>query len=220
MQEFKIEINAEGRKRQLQFRILAWGAILLIFLIAILVFVLGVTGILGPGYHPLAAFLFVSTPLLGIVGGGILACREALRLAERQMIFVLGSSGIVRKRKGFPDIAISFSEIQYVGEELRWLIVKSKEPQRKIAIPNDVSGYEIIRAELARHHSLDSEPISKHATSLVMSALWLIAMIISCSLFLWSQDVRVRAPAGFFAICAVLVSCVRLWKLLDKPTQR
>ncbi len=150
----------------------------------------------------------------------ILSFREALRFAERSMIFVLNDNGIVRKRRGFPDVSIRFSEIQYVGEELRWLIVKSTEPQRKIAIPNDVSGYEIIREELARHHALDIEALSSHASSLAWSSLWLIATTISWFLFLSSHYRSIVVPAGLFAFTSVVVGCVRLWRVLGRSLRR
>ncbi|MGA8539843.1 MAG: hypothetical protein WB566_10110, partial [Terriglobales bacterium] len=97
----------------------------------------------------------------GVVGASALACREALRRAEREMVFVLDDTGIARKRKGFPEVKIAFSEVEYLGEELRWLVVKSIEPRRKIAIPNDVQGFEIIRAELAKHHTLSPSAETK-----------------------------------------------------------
>jgi hypothetical protein len=98
----------------------------------------------------------VLTGLGTVVGACVVGFREALHLAERQMVFVLNDNEIVRKRKGYPDVTIAFSEIATLREELRWLIIKTAEPQRKIGIPNTVSGYDAICAELAKHHPFSS----------------------------------------------------------------
>jgi hypothetical protein len=60
--------------------------------------------------------------------------------------------------QGHPDIEIAFSEIETLREELRWLVITTAEPRRKIAVPNDVNGYELLRAELVKHHPTSARP--------------------------------------------------------------
>ena len=112
MIEFKIE--GDALRREARFRVLSWSAVLLLMAATVLLFVLGVNGVLGASSS--LRFLFVFTLLGTVASACILACREALSYAERQMIFVLCDNGIVRKRQGYPEVKIAFSEINTLSE--------------------------------------------------------------------------------------------------------
>jgi hypothetical protein len=150
MPEYRIETEALTKRHEMKGRLLAWGAVVLLTAIPILTLALRVLGLLGR--DPSLRWLAVLAMLFAVVGATILAWREALRFAEREMIFILDDTGIVRRRQVFPDVKIAFSEVDTLSEELRWLVIKSVEPYRKIAIPHDVRGFETIRAELTKHH--------------------------------------------------------------------
>lgn len=152
MPEFKIE--GDALRREARIRMVSWGSVLVLLGATVLLFTLGVSGDLSG--RPDLGWLFVLTALGTVVGAYVVGFREALRYAERQMVFVLNDNEIVRKRKGYPDVKIAFSEIATLREELRWLIIKTAEPQRKIGIPNTVTGYDAICAELAKHHPLSA----------------------------------------------------------------
>ena len=124
MPEFKIE--GDALRREARFRVLSWGSVLLLLGVTVLLFTLGVSGDLSAS--PDLGWLFVLTGLGTIIGAYVLASREALHFAERQMVFVLNDNEIVRKRKGYPDVKIAFSEIATLREELRWLIIKTAVP--------------------------------------------------------------------------------------------
>src|SRR2546423_233936 len=154
MQEFKIESDALNERRDAKSRLFSWGLVLLLLAMTVSIYALGLLGLLSTDSH-LRWLAWLSVPAIfgAVIGGSILAYREALRRAEREMVFILDDNGIVRRRKGFPEVRIAFSEVDALDEELRWLIVKSTEPRRKIAIPNNVKGFELIRAELTKHHA-------------------------------------------------------------------
>src|SRR5208283_1038364 len=128
--EFKIE--GDALRREARFRMLSWGSVLLLLAVTLLLFTLRASGRLNANSD--LRFVFAFTLLGTIIGACVLASREALHFAEREMIFVLNDNEIVQKRKGYPDVKIAFSEIATLREELRWLIIKTAEPQRKIAI--------------------------------------------------------------------------------------
>ena len=136
MLEFKIE--GDSLRREVRFRVLSWGAVLFFAAVAVLLFVLGVYRVLNA--NSFFGFAFVSSVLAFVIGASILACREALHYAARQMVFVMDGNGIIRKRRGYPDVTIAFPEISTLSEELSWLIIKSVESQKKIAIPRSLSG--------------------------------------------------------------------------------
>lgn len=192
---------------------LAWGAILLLLAVTILLFVLGVSG--GLTANPNLGWLFVFTVLGTVVGCLLVACREALRRAEREMTFVLDDTGLSRRRKGWPDVKIGFSEVETLREELRWLVIYSTEPRRKIAIPNDVAGFQVIRSELARHHPLSAKP-RLPLKSLAFSAM----SVLSWAAVLLFHDPRFVIPAGTIALISLAVGSHRLWAMLHQGPKR
>jgi hypothetical protein len=141
MPEFRIE--SEGLSRESRLSALLWGAVILLIIVAVLLFAFG-------GRERLDANLFGITLFGAVIGTGILTCREALHYALRQMVFVLDGSAIVRKRQGYPEVKIAFSEVGSVKQEFGYLIVKSRQTGERIAIPNTVQDYEAIRTELAK----------------------------------------------------------------------
>jgi hypothetical protein len=213
--EFKIETDALSKSRQHTVRLLSWGPVLLLSAITVLIFILGFSGRLRADSDlRWLAWLAVPAMLGAVVGAGTLAYREALRRAEREMVFVLDGTGIVRRRKGFPEVKIAFSEADSVREELRWLVVKSNEPSRKIAIPNDVKGYEVIRAEIAKHH-----PLSARAEFPLKSVALPMVSILSWAAVLLFPDVRVVIPAAVMGLMTLAFGSFRLWTLVHRSSK-
>ena len=207
MHEFKIE--GDALRREARFRVLSWGGVLLLLVATVLIFALGVSGDLRT--YPGLSWVFLFTSLGTVIGAIVLAFREALHLAERQMVFVLDDSGIVRRRKGYADVAIAFSEVESVSEELGQLIIKSREPGKTIVIPNNVNGYEMIRAELAKHYAL-----STRAKKPRKSTGLLIACVLSWAAVMWSHDVRVVIPAAAAGLIFLAFGSHRMWNLLRR----
>jgi hypothetical protein len=131
------------------------------------------------------------------------------------MVFVLNDNEIVRKRQGYPDVRIAFTEIATLGEELRWLVVKTDDPQKKIAIPSEVSGYDTIRTELTKHHPLSARVESplKSAAVLKTSALLAVA-VLSWAAVVWFRGVVVIVPA-IVGLITLAIGTWSMWTLLN-----
>jgi hypothetical protein len=211
MPEFRIENDA--LKREARFRMLSWGTVLLLVAGAALLLVLRASGYIGDnsGLGSLFVLTIVSAAIIAI----ILAPREGLRRAERKMVFALDDKKIVRKRQGYPDVEIAFSEVEALREELRWLVITSTEPRRKIAVPKDVSGYELIRTELAKHH-----PLSPRAAFPLKGTALLMVSVLSWAAVLWFKDVRVVILAGAVAVASLGFGSYRVWALLHRSPRR
>ncbi len=209
------ELKFEGvaSRREARFRALSWGAVLSLLGITVLLFVLGVSGDLSANWN--LRWLFVFTLLGTVIGASILACREALRYAQRQMSFVLDGDGVVRKRRGYPEVRIPFSEIDALSEQLGWLIIKSSGPRRKIAIPNSIGGYGAIRAELAKHH-----PLSGPAAFPLKTTALLVMACLSWGAALWLRDRLGILAAGTVAVVTLTLGSHRLWTLLHRSSKR
>ena len=131
MLEFKIENGA--LKREAKFRMLSWCAVSALLLGAAFLLALRVSGYIGysSDLGDLVVLMVVGAAVIAV----ILAPREGQCRAERRMVFALDDMKIVRKRQGHPDLEIAFSEVETLREELRWLVVTSAEPRRRIVIP-------------------------------------------------------------------------------------
>jgi hypothetical protein len=211
--EFRIATDDMARRREFKNQMLSWGTVVLLLLATAVLFTLGMFGLLR-GYLILR-LLFIFTLLGTIVSAIVLASREALRRAEREMIFALDESAIVRKRKGWPDIRIAFSEVDAIRAELRWLVVYSTEPRRKIAIPMDVKDFEVIRAELLRHHSL-SDTSSPRWSGFALPVI----SVLSWAALLFIRDFWITLAAGSLALVALAIGSRQLWNLLSRSSRR
>jgi len=176
VREFKIETDALSKRREIKVRLLSWGAILSLIAIIVLVFVLRFLGLLGA--ESPARWLVAFALLGAILGFYIEAFRLGMQRAKRRMLFFLSDKEIIRKRDGWPDDKIAFSEIDGVYDGRGWLVVESAEPRRKIRIPHEVSGFEELRAELARHHPFSAQakpPRAKLAWTNVV--VWIVSIL-------------------------------------------
>jgi hypothetical protein len=212
--EFKIE--GDALRREARFRIVSWGTILLLLAVTILLLTLRATGRLNANSD--LRFVFAFTLLGTVIGACFVGSREALHFAERQMVFVLHDNEIVRKRKGYPDVKIAFSEIATLREELRWLIIKTAEPQRKIGIPNTVSGYDAICAELEKHRPL-SASVDRVEFPLKTTAL-LAAAILSWAAVMWFRDVKVVILSGTGGLITLAIGSHSVWTMLHSRVRR
>jgi hypothetical protein len=211
MSEFRIDGDALVRETRV--RTVLWGGVFLLIALTVLLFVLGIYGLLRP--YPTLRFMFVLTGLGATISTCIIVIRNALRSAEQRMVFVMDDKGITQRRKGWPDVRIAFPEIENLSEELRWLVIVSVEPRRKISIPNDVKGFDTIRTELARYH-----PLSAHMSFPFKSATLLLASVLSWAAVLCSENEKVTLFAGATGLITLAFASKRLWTLVRRSSNR
>jgi hypothetical protein len=158
--------------------------------------------------------LFVLAILGAAVIAIVLAPLEGLYRAERKMTFTLEDNAVVRKREGYPDIKIFFSEIANLSEETGRLIVTSVEPKRRLGIPYGVGGYEEIRAELAEHREL-----SPRATFPVKSIVLPLVTCLSWLAVLWLRNVSEVLVAGSIAVLTLAFGSHHLWVVFRRNSR-
>jgi len=204
MAEFKAERGALRREARISLAL--WAAYLALFAGAGLLLRMRASGDLAA--NPGAVALFLTLLLTAILGASVLACREALHAAEHQMSFVLDDSGVVLRRRGHPDVKISFSEMRSVSEEFGRLIIRTGEPVKKIAAPPTVGGYEIIRTELQRRIALPS----RRGFPFRMPALLAISVLSWVVLF-WSGSTVIAVTAAIVGLALVASGSRHLLRL-------
>jgi len=211
MREFRIE--DDGLRRQNKVTAISFGLVLSPLLAVALFVVFQGTGFLaGVDLGPMVGACIGGM----LLGGYFMAGNEALNRADRQRTFVLDDSNVTRKKPGFADVTIRYSDISFLGEQLKWLVVQSAVSATRISIPRDVSGYELIRAELATHHPLSPRVKYLPSALLLRSALPWLASLAGWAAIVWSRDLRIVAPAGAVAIYFLGSASYRFWISLPR----
>ena len=183
MQTFRIEYDALKENREARVRILGWGAVALFLATFVLVFILGFPGVVKVWVMYIA--------LVGAsIGAGILLGRELRRRSDREMVFLMDEDGITKRRKGFPDERINYTEIRSLHMGRWWLAIVSVKPYGSMTIPNAVTGFETIRDELAGHRPM-ADPIKTKASplriigSLVAYSLCWVPIVLSIAFLIY-----------------------------------
>jgi hypothetical protein len=168
--------------------------------------------------YPVLGVVVAFCVISAVVGSFILLGRQTLRRAERGMLFVLDDAGISRKREGYPELSILFSEMDYVGEEMGYLVIRASKSQKKIAIPESVRDFEVIRAELASHYPL---PILTPKAALATRAAFLFAAsIVGWTALLVSRRPSLAILGATLGLSTLATGSHHLWALLYRTRRR
>jgi hypothetical protein len=164
----------------------------------------------------LAAFTIIGA----VMAAYIVAFQQGMQRFKHQMVILLSDREIVRKRRGWPDVKIAFSEISNLHEEPSWLVVESVEPRRRIIVPKEVQGFESLRAELAKQHPLvvlAKRPVKGTAIKGIVFA----AISVLCwAAVLWFRDMTLALIAGVVGLGFLVSESYRLWVLLRHGPKR
>ena len=215
MQEYRIEDDPSTKTRVAKGRLLSWGAMLLFVAIAVLLFATSRSSVARGHIQRLGEMVFVLSILGAIVAANIIIFREALHSAARKMVFTINSDGIARRRYGYPEVKIAFSELDTLREGPGWLIIKSVKPRGTITVPRSVGGYDALRTELARHH-----PISIRVVFPRKSEALLTASALSWATVLWAQDAGITIAAGAIGLLTLVFASRHLWTLRSLNSRR
>lgn len=140
-----------GRARDRKVRLLLWGAVAALTGTA----VLGIVGVRSMSREMESVLVWTAGAITAgvVIGAYYLAYRNGLNKMRSSMVFLLTDEDLVRKKPGWPDIRIELCEVERLYEHRGWLVVESREPGRRIVIPDDVRGYAGLKRELAKYAS-------------------------------------------------------------------
>jgi hypothetical protein len=214
MSEFKIVSRQEtDTRREYKVRLLTWGSV-----VAVAVIALASLYAVRFSNRELDNVLIVLVVVLmtgAIVGGPFFAARLGLERLERDLVFELTDTEMIRRRRGFPDIRIGLSEIDGLHERSGWLVVESSKPRRMMAIPEALEGFDVLRAELLKHCSI----VAKRQRSLLDAALLLVSLF-CWGILLWSRSTVAGLLAAISALVLLGWESLRLHRLLRHGSQR
>lgn len=170
MREFRIGTDSSSDRRE---TLRSWGTPLSpIAIVAVVVFISSLHQRGEVAFRWLWPLMIFGT----VIGAYVVAFRLGSQRAKRGMIFALSDNELIRRRSGWPDDRIAFSEIDGLYERPSGLVVESTEPLRRISIPREADGFEVIRAELGKHHSLS---VNAKPSRTKLSGTGLVVAIVS-----------------------------------------
>ncbi len=141
----------------------------------------------------------------------MLAFRGGLYRWGREIVLLMDEDGITKRREGFPDERINYTEIRSLREARWWLVVVSVKPFGSMTIPKAVKGFETIRAELAKHHPLadpaeaKTSPLGITVSLVAYGLCWgpIVFFVVSKSVVLAGVLALAMLSAGFLIYKAI-----------------
>ena len=121
---------------------------------------------------------------------------------------MLTDHDLVRQRTGWPDVRIGLSEVKRLSEGPRWLLIESAEPRRRIAIPNDLEKFTLLRSELIK-----LGPIVKRPRRSPILAIPPIASLFSWALVFLANELWVVKTAACLALALLAWESFSIGKL-------
>ena len=206
MVEFKVR-SESNETRDPRKRLLAWGALILI---SGLVLLFASAPSDKAPFNPVLGW----TAVLIIVGVNGIVLVLGLRMGKdrlkRSLVFLLTDNGLTRRRKGWPDEHLLFSDIEALHQEKNWLVIESVEPRRKMAVPTDVDNFELLRAEIAKHGTFKDSPPLGSVSGFVVT----VGSLISWWLALESKDVTIVRGASILSLLLLIWAAVYAYRVL------
>jgi len=213
MSEFRVSSNKESTlRRNHGTRLILWGAVLVLSCITL--FAVFGAGSASPQINTALAWLAGLIVAASIVGANFLSYRQGMEKVKRDLSFELTDKDLIRRNAGWPDVRIGLQEIHALYEGQGWLVVESVEPIRRIAIPAEVEGFAVLRAEMAKHNSIVTRRRSVLAfTPLVVSLIcWVVA--------LESKNSTARGLAAAAALMILAWGSLHLVRLMNGKPKR
>jgi hypothetical protein len=161
MRTFRVEYDSLQRKRVVRARLLSTcGAFGLLPATIALILILVFSGVLPKDSEITTRVIW--TAIFGAsMGSLIFAWRSGMYRWERETVVLMDEDGITKRREGFPDERINYTEIRSLREGRWWLVIVSTKPYGSVTIPRALKGFETIRAELAKHRPLGDRAEAK-----------------------------------------------------------
>jgi len=203
------------RPYQRLFRILGWGAI--IVLLGICLFSIYDPVERNHSTNVLLAWVAGAIVLGAVVGAVMLSSKEALWKVQRAFQWELTGEKIIQRHEDGTTREIPLTHIESLHEGHGWLIIRGGEPVRQISVPLEINGLEELKRELTAHCAVT--PLKVKFSPLSFFPL-VLAIAAYCFLFA-SHNRAVVMVAGAAALLLQGWAYYWVWRVLRaKPMPR
>jgi hypothetical protein len=196
------------------FRILGWGAIILLLGICILSIYDPME--LGDSARRVLAWAAGVIVLLVVVLAMVLSSRGGLRKLKEGFQFELSNGKITQMSEGRQTVEIPLAQIESLHEYPGWLVIRGGQPARHITIPSEVNGFEELKRELTAYRAI--KPLK--ARIRLFSFFPLVLLIVACFYFFTSHNGAIILAAGGAVLLLQGLGFYSIWRLrrnLSRP---
>jgi hypothetical protein len=180
---------------QRPFRVSSWVAVIL--LLIILCISIWTPEGLSDEIRKMLAWVASAIVLAGVVLGYWLAFKVGLwKLKQSYRVEVSGGK-LIQSRSGSPAVEIPLDQIASLERSRGgWLIIRGCEPERRIAVPSEIVGFEDLKRELPANRTVSPLKI-KHSPRLFLPSA---GLVIACVFLFVSHSLPVVLAAGGAAL--------------------
>lgn len=189
------------------FRILGWGAIILLLGICIVSIYEPME--LRDSVRRVLAWTAGAIVLSVVVLAMVLSSRGGLRKLKEGYQFELSDGKITQRREGQQTVEIPLAQIESLHEYRSWLVIRGAQPARQITIPLEVNGFEELKRELTAYRAVT--PLQ--AKIRLFSFFPLVLLIVACLYLFTSHNSAIVLAAGGAVLLLQGLGFYSIWRL-------
>jgi len=225
---------------QRPFRIFAVAAIIL--LLATLWVAIWAPAGLSDEMRKILGWVASAIVVAAVVVGQRLAFKEGLWKFRQGHSVQVVDGKIIRSRSGAPTVEIPVAQIASLHQSRGgWLIIRSSEPERQVAVPEEIIDFEDLKRELSANRTVSPLKIklspwlflpsasfilacffllTSHNRALVMAAGGAALLLQGVSMYSVRRLMQSNWKANLVALTYVLTFLILVWIIYERATSR
>ena len=177
------------------FRIFSWVAVIL--LLIILCISIWTPAGLSDETRKMLAWVASAIVLAGVVLGYWLAFKGGLWKLKQSCRIEVSDGKLIQSRSGSPAIEIPLDQIASLEQSRGgWLIIRGCQPERRIAVPSEIVGFEDLKRELSANRTVSPPKIKRSPWLFLPSA----SLVLACIFLFVAHSRAVVLAAGGAAL--------------------
>ena len=180
--------------------------------------------------------------MLGVAGGYWIGTKESFWKLKRTYRVEVTDGKLIQRRSEAPDVEIAVNEIASIRQSRGgWLIVRGGEPERQVAIPSEIVGFENLKQEIVANHTIQPLKITtsvwiflpslslivavivffaSHSRVLVMAAGEALLLLEALGMLSLRRNMGSNPKANIVTIVYVLAFLLTGWVVYERVTSR
>jgi hypothetical protein len=177
-----------------------------------------------------------------VVVGNWLGFKEGLWKLNEGYRVEVSDGKIIQRRPGAPVVEIPVDQIASLHQRRGgWLIIRGGEPERQVAVPSEIVGFESLKRELSAHRTVSPLRVklspwlflpsasfiqacffllTSHNRAVVMAAGGAALLLDGFSIYSLRRLMQSNQKANFLALTYILSFLILAWIVYERATSR
>jgi len=225
---------------QKPFRVVAGVAIIL--LLAILCIALWTPAGLSDGARKMLAWVAGAIVISAVVGANWVGFKQGFWKLKQGYRVELSDGKLIQRRSGSPLVEIPVNQISSIRQSHGgWLLVRGGQPERQIAVPPEIVGFDDLKRELSASQPIQPERIyvspliflpplafivaviilfMSHSRAVVIAAGVAALLLQGFGIFSLRRTMRANPKARFVVLPYVLTFLITCWVVYERAASR